>query len=687
MKEVDVHQKYDFGKNCVCVGRVSTSVQSKTAQIEDLTKFATSYGYKKVQTFFTTESGFLEIDDKQGWNKVTEFFEANKDFRVLICPEISRLSRKEAILFKIKDYLIENKIQLIIKDIHFQLFDEWGEIPKGNDIVFALYASLADSEMRQKKERFRRGLEDNRRLGYSIGGKELFGYHRYYETKDGKKRSKYEINEEEAEQIRTIYKWYAFGIDGDISKTSVLEITKKCIEEGFDHYLHSKRNVNKCLKEKAYLGEKETHNRVHNADHWNYKNYDKPKYIEGKSYLCTYPAIFAGEDAALFDKVQKRLIENNSRLSKGSTVPVDKSTKHITILSKLVKCPNCGKYLVAEYRVRKDKRRPELSEKCYFTYRCHNSRGVIKHCGFNHIISMPLLDSVVWSYCKTAALSIITSEKKKDRNEQLEEVDKKIKNLQSAIDGFNIEGKRKAEESILRSKMARLKSPEAIEAAINAYQENVDRLDDELCEYEARILELEKEKGDIMQSSSLIDNVSKRDNISSNKKLLYQYIHKLVDSVDIVYTDHYYTVLKIYLKHHIPFYRSDSYICIKKKTTRNIVALIVRPVDSDLEALAIADMEKKGADYMKKFRYALLDELPSKNNLYWDNENNMFEIEDVKFSVERLFDYYNCPSGDKRKPVIEQMLDINLSVLPIRIKKLYVERLTCYNEDCGDRKR
>ena len=302
MKEKTL-QKYDFGENCVCIGRVSTSQQSKTAQVADLKQFAEGLGYKKVKVFFTTESGFLEVDDKEGWNLVTDFFETHPDYRVLICPEMSRLSRRLSILGVIKEYLKEHKIQLIIKDIGFSLYNEWGVIPEGNELIFGLFASLADSEMHQKKERTRRVLEDNRMQGFSIGGKELFGYNRCYKEKDGKQRSYYVINEEEAKQIITIYKWYAFGIDGDLTKASIVEITKKCIEEGFSHYLHSKRNVNKCLKEQAYTGQKETHNRVKNSEFWNYRQHDKPKYIKGVSYICTYPPIFKGDEIALFNKV------------------------------------------------------------------------------------------------------------------------------------------------------------------------------------------------------------------------------------------------------------------------------------------------------------------------------------------------------------------------------------------------
>ena len=41
--------KYDFGKKCVCVGRVSTASQSQTAQIRDLEDFAKKLGYEEVK--------------------------------------------------------------------------------------------------------------------------------------------------------------------------------------------------------------------------------------------------------------------------------------------------------------------------------------------------------------------------------------------------------------------------------------------------------------------------------------------------------------------------------------------------------------------------------------------------------------------------------------------------------------
>ena len=665
-------QRYDFGKNCVIIGRVSTSQQSQTAQIADLKEFAKGLGYEKIQPFFTTESGFLEYDDKKGWNLVTDFFESHPDYKVLICPEMSRLSRRESILIKIKEYLRDHKIQLIIKDIGFSLYNEWGVIPDGNDVIFALFASLADSEMRQKKERTRRVLEDNRRQGFSIGGKELFGYTRQYTKKDGKERSYYKINEEEAKQIIDVYKWYAFGIDGDLAKTSIVSIAKKCIEEGYHHYLHSKRNVNKCLKEKAYTGQKETHNRVHNAEFWNYKQQDKPKYIKGKSYICSYPPIFEGENAGLFEKVQERLRENNSKFVDG--IPVDKSTKHITILSKLIKCPNCGAYLCGEYRNKSIEGKTLRDYRSYFTYRCHQSRGAISNCGFKHTLSMSMMDSAVWAYCKDAVLYLIESEQTQNIEAQMEDIERKISNINQSIKEYNFEDRVKREEIVFRGKTTVLKSPEAFQKAAEEYQQHLKEIDNGLKELEKNKLELIQEIESIKKKKQLLGSIARHKDIATSKKELYKYIHRLVEKIDFIYSDSSYTVLQVHLKQPNWFCREDEFLCIKKNRTPIINALTVHPVD--LELVKPVFEKESVMEWRQKIR-----KLPSKNNLRWDEERQLFEIDGLLFSLEELFSYNINPLQYHEKYVDSNSHHTDLDITPVLITKLEVERLQCYEED------
>ena len=677
--------KYDFGKNCVCVGRVSTSIQSQTAQVRDLEEFAKDIlHFEEIKTFFTTESGFLEQDDKVGWNLVTAFFDTHPDYRVLIVPEISRLSRKAHILHAIKDYLTAHKIQLIIKDLNFRLFDEYGKIPQGNDIVFALYASLAESEMRQKKERFARSLKDNRQMGYSIGGKELFGYTRKYETKDGKERSKYYINDAEADEIRQIYQWYAFGMDSSPKPLTLVAITRECIERGFSNYLHSKRNVNKCLKEHAYIGKKETHNLSKNSDYWNYKKKDAPKYVPSKSYICTYPAIFKTDDEiALFERVQERLKENNPKYTKYGENYLDRSSKHTTILAKLIQCPECGSYLVGEYRLRINNHSPQSGKLPYHTYRCNYSRSAVHVCCFRRALSLPLVDSVIWAYCKRAAFQVMRSEANQDVKERVSELDEKIINLSVKIQEFDIQKRINAEDAILRAKTTMLKEPSLIENAIKEYNKKVGDIDKELGALRQRKLDLENERENIKNSVSLIDRINQTKNITSNKKLMYKYLHKVVDYIQIVaYGDGFY-VFKVHFKQTTPFYKNNEYICVFPKTKKRIFALLVYSYNSALKDAAVQALQEVNlnigdtaeAAYKKHF----LDNLPSTDKLYWDNKEGKFRVYDYSFTPEEMKDYYEHPT-----PIINPLnprIGASLIGAPVHIKLLEVERLTCYQED------
>ena len=81
-------QKHNFGDSAVIVARVSTPQQTESPQLEDLREYAKGLGFKNIKEFGTTESGFLEIDDKQGWNLVVDFFENHPEYKTLVCTEL-----------------------------------------------------------------------------------------------------------------------------------------------------------------------------------------------------------------------------------------------------------------------------------------------------------------------------------------------------------------------------------------------------------------------------------------------------------------------------------------------------------------------------------------------------------------------------------------------------------------------
>lgn len=547
-------EKYDFGKNCVIVARVSTPEQTTSPQLSALSEFATeTLGYTNVKPFGTTESGFLDYDDKQGWNLVVDFFEKNPDYRVLICTELSRLSRVESTLFTIRDYLIDNHIQLIVKDINFVLFNEFGEVDDGKKLIFSLFASLSNSEMKQKKERFKRALKEYKEQGYAIGGKELFGYTRKYVRFNGKDRSVYEINEHEKQEILDIYKWYVYGIDGDIEHTSVRTITQTCIERGYSHYLHSKRNVTKCLKEEAYIGQKTTHNKVKNPDYWNYKKKDAPKYLPANSFVCSYPIIFDGENEGLFELAQQRLRDNNSKLNIENGLLVDKSTKHTTILSKLIKCPVCGGFLCGEYRIR-DKHQD-------FYYRCGKAKGIYSKCTYKGTINMTEIDSAIWGICQDRVAQMIIEENKKNTDAVIEQLKSQIKNLEKELDAY--EAKYEAEAVIFRGNMSRVRASSRNDV-IQQYEQKTHSLDKDKKKIQKRQRDLQNQINEIENKRKAFDKLADSTYTPQDKESIYNYIHKIIREINIIYSNRQYLIIKVCLN--VEGDNNYCYTYIKKRS-------------------------------------------------------------------------------------------------------------------------
>lgn len=526
-----------FGHKAVILSRVSTQGQvlqeGFSPQQNDLMIWANQMGYTEFHSIDTAESGFLELESRDGWNNIFAFLEKNPDYRTIIVTEINRLARNESVLMFVKDYLYKHKIQLLVKDLNFCLLNPDGEKSLGADLMFNIYTSMAHFEMSTKNERKIRALKEYRKKGYSIGGAELFGYTRQIGGELGTKKN-YRINEEEAKEIQTIYKWYANGIDGDMRVPSIYRITMECIARGMSKYLHSERNVKKCLREAAYTGFKTTKNKKKNKEYWNYNKKDAPKYIDAEQYECTYPQIIS---QALFEQVQELLKKRSPHNIEDVGEYVDKSRKHTTILSKRIVCPCCGKYLVGEYR----------KSEGYFkhTYRCSSSRGVVNLCKFKTSLSMVMMDSAIWSYIQLYTKAIISFKMDALNNSNITEQEQSILRLEENLKQFEV--RYETEDNIYRGNIRRAYDDEAQKRALEKYEEQIAKIDkdreDCLREINSRRRRLEEIKKQTRELQNA--NTINLESIKNNKEEMYRYVHILIDKVLPLYFDNKYVILQV----------------------------------------------------------------------------------------------------------------------------------------------
>lgn len=522
---------YNWGKHAILLVRVSTEGQDLSPQITDLEEYAKSKGYIYLHHIQTKESGLIEAKNRQGTNELFDFVKTNPEYRTVFSTEMSRLGRRESDIHVIKDWFVKNKIQFHLKDRRYQLFDENGGVI--DDILFTLYGYFAESEIKQKKDRFARARRSSAKSGYCVSGKRLFGYNR--ELAENKKY-RYVVNKDEAKTLQQIYQWYLIGFDESIKNPSIKQITLLCRAKKFPSYTHSKRNVNKLLKEKAYTGFKITNNKRKNPAYM----YDSQQ----NEYITTsleihYPRII---DDLTFESVQKKLLLNNTN--------ADKSSKHITLLSRLINCRICGHAIQGEYRT--------VNGLNKSFYRC----SAVKNpdpCTNKQSIGMVLLDSAIWSLIKTDIKSLANQIVLKTPDAEINILTEEKIAVEDKI--YNIEKEIKTENgrlSILSSK----KNID-IGEVLSGFEGRIDKLDKELGKWKNKLAKISikieqfNRRKDLNITELFSTNIEQ---IELDKSLLKKYINTFIRHIKILHQSSKYSVIAIAFNYEI---------VSKKKTISN----------------------------------------------------------------------------------------------------------------------
>jgi DNA invertase Pin-like site-specific DNA recombinase len=317
--------------------RVSTEAQDFTEQEREIYQMALNDGYSKedIIPICEKESGIkLEEEERAGLNRMKELIEeGNVD--CVYCWEVSRIARRKKINFSVLEYLTRKKVQLIIKNPAITLFNRDGSINEGAEVVFTLFSQMAESEMRTKKERFKRSKDARRKQSYYTGGFILFGY-----TVDAEKR--FIPKKDEAEFVQLIFNTYLTG------KYSYRSLAKEFKELGLFASKVSEQFISSTLTNKAYAG--------------------LPSSVDNKMNLKTdgniYPAL-----------VTVDMIEKCKEISKKNIIEPKKKYSTYYFGKNILRCPCCGKVMTAN--------------KARNFYHCTK-------CGSGMTVNINVVDSALW---------------------------------------------------------------------------------------------------------------------------------------------------------------------------------------------------------------------------------------------------------------------------------------------------
>lgn len=230
--------------NAIVLVRVSTEQQTLESQTEKVFAAAKSDGYANPIIIENKESAVK--NDEEHLLGIVEMKQHIEEGSVecVYCSEISRLSRRPKVLYSLRDYLIEHKVQLVCLNPYFRLLDTSGKLDSTASVVFALFGSFAEQEGMLRSERCLRGRYKKRDAGLFIGGKLPMGYSRDSEDR-------FIIDPKTAPVVQRIYKEYVAGVPK-------LEIARELMAEGylqgFENAKYAHTHIENVLRNSDYTG-------------------------------------------------------------------------------------------------------------------------------------------------------------------------------------------------------------------------------------------------------------------------------------------------------------------------------------------------------------------------------------------------------------------------------------------------
>ena len=300
----------------IILSRVSTLNQDLQQQTEDVLKFAAADGYdnNNIEIIEDKESGVkLTEEDRLGLVELKRKILANPGmYGCVYAYEISRIGRRSEVNYSIRNFLQQNKVQLVILKPYIKLFDENFQIDETANMTFAIFNALAENEGYIRKERLARGKKKKQNSGGYVGGKLPYGYcigpdKKIVVDPIGSKMIRY-IFEEYVNKGRTTYNLgQELMQTGDIRSTTLASAVVA---------------VRQILKHPAYIC-------------------GKAEYRGNSERLANniYPRIISDE---LFEAAQKKLTETAASTPKSSH-------KHIYYCKSILKDPRNGRTLIPHY--------------------------------------------------------------------------------------------------------------------------------------------------------------------------------------------------------------------------------------------------------------------------------------------------------------------------------------------------
>lgn len=467
-------------KKILAILRVSTDKQEIESQKLELGTFIKSKGFSEDEIEWLEAKGASARSLNNKYlvflDEIKRIINTTPSIKTIAMWSLNRLGRVESKLMEMKEFFVDNKIQVYSMTPSLTLFDENGEVSIGMSIAFSVYAALVAVETDEMFKKCDRGRRQTAKEGRYIGGYICFGY---------KIQNKHiVIDPQEADLVRKVFTMYAEG------NISAAKIAKELDGQGYS--VRSRRDktkqskltyttVSKMLVNQAYIGTKKS---------------DKLE--------ITYPPIISID---LWEKCRAVAAKNN----KWS----DKSKIKFHLGNNIIQCPHCGYGYMFSHSV----------YDCYKHRMRHRFDG--EDCTEHTPIKDTVIDPIIMG-CAVDFANLYAQERQvesiKKYKETMEDLRRKIQHSEELIETEFEEKKNKLTEMYLDDKIGKKyydSKMDEVQAMVKIEQTRID-------EYKAEFTKLKQrvEDNDPMKQYEL-SQLKALGNCKEKKEFVNQYIEKV----------------------------------------------------------------------------------------------------------------------------------------------------------------
>lgn len=164
----------------LCIIRVSTDLQETASQKQDMLQFLTNnYHYSE------SDIRWLESQGASARSVNQKYLDFLADIKKILETEhintiamwhLNRLARVESQLQKMKEYFVDNHIQVLVKTPSITLLDENGKLNPAANIALSVFGALVSYETQEQMDKLIRGKKEAQKKGKYIGGVISLGF-------------------------------------------------------------------------------------------------------------------------------------------------------------------------------------------------------------------------------------------------------------------------------------------------------------------------------------------------------------------------------------------------------------------------------------------------------------------------------------------------------------------------------